>query len=348
MREKKTLLTQTQQQIPLQTIMEQTHNDSVELTVDNIMDNRTDQYVPNTTSIRHTVLIVYLAGFFFGVAGNALVIGIISYYKEIRIKSVANYYIWNLSLADLLFILTLPFFSYTTFAKDWPFGEAVCKIAYAFRETNRFSSIFILVALSWDRFIASFYNLSHLRTIRLGVVTCIVIWLVCLSLSTPYWLLAHTEQTRGNQTRCVFRWPHQQTIQYMTIWTYLQLVVGLLLPLLLIITSYVLLTVRLKQMLRGAASASGVKKPSRKMTKTVAVVVTTFLICQTPYYLMEVWALLQQQKAQDHRQRGMVFIPTPVEIESFIYLNAIAQMLVFISSSVNPIIYGLLNDNYRK
>ena len=316
----------------------------------NSRNNVTPPYVPNTTSIRHAVLFVYLAGFFFGVGGNALVIGIIGYYKNIRIKSVANYYIWCLSLADLLFILTLPFFSYTTYMKDWPFGQVACKVSFAFRETNRFCSVFILVALSWDRYIASFYNLSHLRTIKLGIIICSIIWVICLTLSLPYWLYAVTETTRANQTRCMFRWPRQYKMQYMEMWTYFQLVSGLLLPLAMILLAYVLLSLRLKQMLRGtgASAASGVKKPSRKMTKTVAVVVTTFLVCQTPYYLMEVWALLQQQKGYRHVLRGERFVPTRLEMESFVYLNAIAQMLVFISSSVNPILYGLLNDNYSK
>ena len=304
-------------------------------------------YVPNTTSIRHAVLVLYLAGFFFGAAGNALVIGIIGYYKNIRIKSVANYYIWNLSLADLLFILTLPFFCYATFTEDWPFGQVTCKMSYAFRETNRFCSVFLLVALSWDRFIASFYNLSHLRTIKLGTMICIVIWVICATLSIPYWLYAQTEVTRTNQTRCAFHWPIKHKMDYMRLWTYFQLGIGLLFPLLMITMAYVLLSIRLRRMLGGAA-ASGVKKPSRKMTKTVAVVVITFLVCQTPYYVMEVWALLQQQKVQRHTLRGERFIPSRIEVDSFIYLNAIAQMLVFISSSINPILYGLMNDNYSK
>ena len=307
-------------------------------------------YVPNTTSVCHAVLVVYLAGFFFGAAGNALVIGIIGYYKNIRIKSVANYYIWNLSLADLLFILTLPFFCYTTFTEDWPFGEIMCKMSYAVRETNRFSSVFLLVALSWDRFIASFYNLSHLRTINLGTVICVVIWVICATLSIPYWLYARTEvNPRTNQTRCMFHWPRKHKMEYMKFWTYFQLSLGLLFPLLMITLAYILLSIRLKRMLGGACNAtSGVKKPSRKMTKTVAVVVTTFLVCQTPYYEMEVWALLQQQKVYRYSLRGERFFPSRMEVESFIYLNAIAQMLVFISSSINPILYGLMNDNYSK
>jgi len=33
---------------------------------------------------------------------------------------------------------------------------------------------------------------------------------------------------------------------------------------------------------------------------------------------------------------------------AFIYSNAVAQVLVFISSGCNPIVYGIFNKNYRK
>ena len=309
--------------------------------------NNCSKYDSNTVPIRHVVLVVYLAAFVFGAAGNTLVIGIIAYYKNIRIKSVANYYIWNLSLADLLFIFTLPFFCYTTFTEEWPFGEVACKISYAFRETNRFSSVFLLVALSWDRFIASFYNLSHLRTIKLGTVVCIVIWVICAVLSIPYWLYAQIS-LRNDQLKCEFSWPQKHKLEYMKLWNYFQLVIGLLLPLLMITLAYIFLTARLKKMVGGNCSSAGVKKPSRKMTKTVAVVVTTFLVCQTPYYIMELWSLNQQLKVAEGMARGECSNVSRIEVESFIYLNAIAQMLVFISSSINPILYGLMNDNYSK
>ena len=129
--------------------------------------------------LRRTLVISYLVTFVFGLAGNGLVIYIIAYYKSVRTKSVANYYIWNLSFADLFFILTLPFFCYGTYYQEWPFGWVACKIAYAIRETNRFASVFTLMALSVDRYIASFYSLSYLRTMRVGQITCVIVWLMC-------------------------------------------------------------------------------------------------------------------------------------------------------------------------
>jgi len=40
--------------------------------------------------------------------------------------------------------------------------------------------------------------------------------------------------------------------------------------------------------------------------------------------------------------------PSPRAARIFIYCNTVAQMLVFLSSCCNPVIYGIFNQNYRK
>ncbi len=108
------------------------------------------EYFDNQT-VRTIILISYLITFLFGVAGNGLVLYIIAYFAKVRNKSVANYYILNLSVADFLFCCALPFFAFSTYTRHWPFGNVCCKVAYLLRDINRFTSIFTLCALSIDR-----------------------------------------------------------------------------------------------------------------------------------------------------------------------------------------------------
>jgi len=49
-------------------------------------------------------------------------------YQKIRSRSVSNYYIWNLAFADELFVLTLPFLGYATYAGNWPLDAVSCKV----------------------------------------------------------------------------------------------------------------------------------------------------------------------------------------------------------------------------
>lgn len=123
-------------------------------------------------NIKYITLVFYMATFVFGLIGNSLVIYIIGHFSNVRMKSVANYYIWNLAFADELFILALPMFCWTTFTHQWPMGGVLgnisCKISYVGRDINKFASVFTLVALSVDRCIASFHHLVYLRTIQVG------------------------------------------------------------------------------------------------------------------------------------------------------------------------------------
>lgn len=105
--------------------------------------------------VKHTTVVFYLVTFVFGLFGNSLVMYVVARFEKVRRRSVSNYYIWNLALADELFVLTLPFFCYVTYTGDWIFGASACRILYVFRESNKFASVFTLAALSADRYLAT-------------------------------------------------------------------------------------------------------------------------------------------------------------------------------------------------
>ena len=65
--------------------------------------------------LRQLSLVATLVTFFAGLTGNLLVIYVIGKHANVRVKSVANYYIWNLALADLLFVSALPLTGYATY-----------------------------------------------------------------------------------------------------------------------------------------------------------------------------------------------------------------------------------------
>jgi hypothetical protein len=299
----------------------------------------------NPVNVREIVLVSYLSTFVVGIIGNGFLIFVIGYFQSARNKSVANYYIWNLAFADFFFILMLPFFCYTTFFKDWPFGKFFCQLALAVRETNRFASVFTLMALSVDRYIASFYNLDKLRTVNVGRAVCVTIWLVCLAISTPYWMYASTFPKRNSHKQiCMLNWPSPT---YFEFWIIFQFFVALVIPFTFIIGSYIQLGRRLQRIMRSS-SISRIQKPNKKMTRTVLAIVLTFLCCQTPYHMIEFWALHRTKEVQRLRTKGVMYQANQMEVDIFVYANTLAQILVFISSCCNPILYGLLNENYSK
>ena len=92
-----------------------------------------------------------------------------------------------------------------------------------------------------------------------------------------------------------------------------------------------------------------IKKSGKRMTQTVIAIVVTFMVCQTPYYVAQLISLNKAEYAFKYKaEKKADYWPTQQEVTSFVYLNAVAQILVFISSCANPIIYALFNENFSK
>ncbi|ELT87917.1 hypothetical protein CAPTEDRAFT_25429, partial [Capitella teleta] len=279
-------------------------------------------------------LAFYLTTFVAGLFGNGLVLYVITRFPQVRVRSVANYYIWNLAFADLLYILMLPFFCFATFSSQWIFGEIVCKVAFVLRECNKFASVFTLMALSVDRYLATHHNLSAMRTIRVGKLVCVCIWLAGLGVCFPF---ARYSAMTGSHTHlsCQVTWP---SLHSRVIWTYLHTALGLVIPLLIIISFNVLLLRRLRS-LGPAVSRAG---RASTMTKTVLVVVALFVVCQIPSYVSTAVGLRVIQKVASNEP------PSKGQLLGMVYFYMISTVLVFISSCSNPVVYGLCNKNYRE
>lgn len=114
-------------------------------------DSTSDDPYSDVPYLRQLVLASFLATFVIGLLGNSLVIFVVCSFADIRRKSVANYYILSLAIADWCFVLFLPLYAVATFTHSWQFGTVLCKLATGVREANRYASIFTLVALSVDR-----------------------------------------------------------------------------------------------------------------------------------------------------------------------------------------------------
>ncbi|OQR70329.1 somatostatin receptor type 2-like [Tropilaelaps mercedesae] len=61
-----------------------------------------------------------------GLCGNSLVIYVV--FRFSKMQTVTNMYIFNLALADVMFLFGLPFLITTMTTRDWIFGQAMCKV----------------------------------------------------------------------------------------------------------------------------------------------------------------------------------------------------------------------------
>ncbi|XP_078486718.1 uncharacterized protein LOC101242898 isoform X1 [Ciona intestinalis] len=143
-----------------------------------------------------------------GLVGNAIVILLILVLKECS-KSITNWYILQLAIADTLFLLMLPFTASSELSGEWSYGIVMCKIKEAILFINYYASIYFLVIMSFDRYLAvtkAFSSSDLVVALRgpraAGIITAIG-WVISIGISSPLFIYS----TVGKCNVCAYRFP---------------------------------------------------------------------------------------------------------------------------------------------
>lgn len=113
-----------------------------------------------------------------------------------QMHSTTNYLIVNLSISDILFLVfCAPYTGYEYASIRWPFGDWACKISQYVIYVTFHNSIYTLVLMAVDRFIAVVYPVSGMsfRTDRNTFGAIVLLWIISLSSSVP--VLFYFEET---------------------------------------------------------------------------------------------------------------------------------------------------------
>lgn len=135
--------------------------------------------------------------FVLGLFGNALVVLVVASNQQMR--NTTNILIINLAMADLLFIIfCVPFTAADYVMRYWPFGEIWCKTVQYLIIVTAYVSVYTLVIMSVDRFLAVVYPVASIsiRTERNTywaiAITWIIILLSCLPAFPAHGLIYYT------------------------------------------------------------------------------------------------------------------------------------------------------------
>ncbi|XP_076595198.1 galanin receptor type 1b [Chaetodon auriga] len=289
------------------------------------------------------VPVVFGLIFVVGVVGNSLVMVVIGKVRYSsgggvgggtgarRTGSPTNIFILNLSVADLSFLLfCVPFHATIYSLPEWVFGAFLCKFGHYFSTVSMLVSIFTLVAMSVDRYIAVVLSRKSpsVRSRRNALAGVCVIWTLSLVCSVPvaqYQVLTN-HPTAPNSTFCWEQWSGVSKHCYkVTI-----LLIGYLLPLLLISCCYAKVLFHLHKKMKNMSKKS--ERSKRKTAQTVLLVVTAFTICWLPHHIIAMW---------------VEFGTFPLNDASFAF-RIVSHCLSYGNSCVNPILYAFLSENFRK
>ncbi|KAG8034972.1 hypothetical protein G9C98_008048 [Cotesia typhae] len=118
--------------------------------------------------------------------GNVLVI--LAVFRERTLQTVTNYFIVSLALADLLVaVVVMPFAVYVLVNGAWALSAFICDFYIAMDVTCSTSSIFNLVAISIDRYIAVTQPIKyakHKNSTRVWM-TILLVWAISAAIGSP-------------------------------------------------------------------------------------------------------------------------------------------------------------------
>ncbi|XP_063873601.1 LOW QUALITY PROTEIN: tachykinin-like peptides receptor 86C [Scylla paramamosain] len=274
------------------------------------------------------------------VGGNILVIWIICAHR--RMRTVTNYFLLNLSAADLFMsVLNCMFNFIYMLHSDWPFGAVYCTISNFMANVTISASVFTLMALSFDRFIAIVRPLEPRMSKTVARVFILVIWGSSMLLSLPCLLFSTTVSIKykNNEVRrgCILRWPDGLTSSSRQehIYNVVFFITTYLLPMLVMLWSYF----RIGHELWGSQSIGELTerqatsiRSKRRVVKMFLVIVAVFAVCWLP-----------QQAFFLYTYHNSAVLDT-AHIQH-VYLTC--YWLAMANAMINPVIYYWMNARFR-
>lgn len=293
---------------------------------------------------RYVVLPLFGLVDIIGFAGNLLVIIVIAGYSSMQ--NSTNILILSLALADLSFIICcVPFTAMVYVVDSWPLPDFFCKIWNFTTYLSAYCSVYTLVLMSLDRFLAVVFPLRSRvwRTTKNTIIAVIITWIILILANLPlalytkalYWV----ENDGGSTCKrkmCHFTWTaifegdiiRGINVENSKIFYTIFFALGYAVPLALICIFY---SVLLKELLCGRVSkmskSAESHKGKRKATKLVIIVISVFAACWLPVQTI----FMLQSYIGGHYE---------------LYL-LIGNVLAYANSCVNPILYAFFSDTFR-
>lgn len=279
-----------------------------------------------------------------GIPLNLLVLLVFLLHK--KACTAAEIYLSNMAAADLFLVAFLPFWANSVANENiWIFGGAMCKIVNAFIAMNFNCSIYFLVLVSIDRFLALVHPLSQckLRRRKYAKISCVLVWCFGLLLNIPTLVcrqIFKLDPLPYNDTA------HYDIVEYKCIFycsqkVYLvndiiQSLVAFVIPLLIIAFCSVKIIQALKNRPKEGVSN---QTNEHKVTMLVLAVLLAFLICWLPFRLLRLAELTMRFELIE----VTCLMGRVANISVYIFLN-----FGFFNSDLNPVLYVIVGKNFRK
>ncbi|XP_049942765.1 neuropeptide F receptor-like [Schistocerca serialis cubense] len=318
-----------------------------------------------------------------GAAGNSLVVCAVV--RKRAMRTARNLFIVNLAVSDLLLCLvTMPLTLMEILTKYWPLGRepVVCKMLGTLQATSIFVSTMSITAIALDRYHVIVYpTRESLKKVGAAAILSLI-WLLSLVLASPMFVWRSLDQHELNLpglqyvSYCVEKWPVAHGRAYYSAFS---LVFQYLLPIITVTIAYSRICRKLRYRYvnpasmvsrcgstpgtsaangRGAGGGAGGAagggaggggglqyaastrarkgKDDRRMRRTNALLYSIALIFCVSWLPLNIFNLV-------------VDVWNPFSgSQAMLVTYAVCHMMGMSSACSNPLLYGWLNDNFRK
>ncbi|KAL2728923.1 tachykinin-like peptides receptor 86C isoform X1 [Vespula squamosa] len=274
------------------------------------------------------------------VGGNLIVIWIVLAHR--RMRTMTNYFLVNLSVADLLMSLFNCVFNVIFLLNSsWPFGSTYCTINNFIAHMTVGSSAFSLVIIALDRYIAIMHPLRKHLSRKRTISALILIWSLSACLAIPNLLYSTTKHKSylNGETRitCYLTWPDGEYLDS-KIGHYYDIVfffMTYIFPIMAMAVCYTIVGRKLwdkKFIGELTTNQNEAVKAKRKVVKMFLYVLTIFAVCWFPY------------------QGSFIFVyyyRKYLKAENIQHIYLTFYWLAMSNCMVNPILYYWMNNRFR-
>lgn len=301
--------------------------------------------------------------FVVGLLANSYVLFILQRLRQHKSMSEIRIYMVNLTIADLLFVLTLPFWiGYYSRHGDWVYSDFMCRLAGSLFFINTYCSILFLAAISVNRLWAVTRPLDAASSDHRcrGIIVATILWSVTLAVTVQFLLSPGIQKDEQNMSRCFEGYHHEEDGEKRAVAaTHFLIIAIFFLVFLLVVVCNLLIarsllakspsqpltSTRSRRDLKSSVSSSrrpqGIKHQALQM---LCAVVGVFVVCFLPHHVVQgpwVLAVLEIREGWGSHSWGE---DTRQVLND---LHQVTLLLMGLNCILDPVVYCFATKKFR-
>ena len=271
-----------------------------------------------------------------GIIGNICLLCVVCFNR--RLRNAPNMLIINVAIADILYIITnAPFYILNEFGRPcWGHGLVACQLRHYIPQVAQGGCIFILTALSRERYVAIVkgFESRMTSTKRRTLITAFLAWVFGITIGIPVLFLTSTPLGGIN---CLYMPLRTKSSQAYMMFLF---IIVYLVPLIFITVHYChiarsLCKSTVTTLARSSSGSAEQMKGRRRLAHVVLVITVFFGVFWFPHYVFYLWNFFTKHGRYIEENAQFVRIFRYIDYYMALANSCINPWIVFVMSSVH-------------